>query len=465
MAKDKSTKKEAKPVVANGVKSGRVTKPESKSVKSKTKVEPKVLEKEAKKSKKSKKEPTPEPESEDEATSDSSASSDSESDSESEAETKPVAKTNGAKKAAESSDEEDSEDDSSDEEDTKDVTMADSSDDDSDDSDESSEDEKPAPKAGKKAVEADSDDAEEDSEDDSEEDSDEEMEEKAEPAKKRKAEGGPDLSAKRFKANGEECNAPSKNLFVGSLSWNVDEDWLAREFEGFGEITGVRIMTRPEDGKSKGFGFVEFADVESATAALDAKQNAEVDGRNLNIDFSTPRPDRSYNNEQVGARAQKFGDKGSGNPPSNTLFVGNLSFSATQEIVGETFQEYGTVNGVRLPTDRDSGELKGYAYVEFGSIEEAQAAHEALNGADIAGRNIRTDFAGPRPDNNGAGGGGRGGRGGRGGFNDRGRGGRGGGRGGRGGRGGFNDRGRGRGGFSSTNRGGFGDFQGKKVTF
>jgi nucleolin len=43
-----------------------------------------------------------------------------------------------------------------------------------------------------------------------------------------------------------------KNLFVGNLSWNIDEDWLSREFEKFGEITGCRIITDRESGRSKG---------------------------------------------------------------------------------------------------------------------------------------------------------------------------------------------------------------------
>ena len=129
--------------------------------------------------------------------------------------------------------------------------------------------------------------------------------------------------------------------------------------------------------------------------------------------------------------------------------------------------------GIRLPTDRETGAPKGFGYVEMESIEEATAAFEALQGADMAGRALRLDYAGARPENNDSPRGGRGGfggrGGGRGGFGDRG--GRGGGR----GRGGFGDRGgrggrggRGdRGGSSSrgTNRGGFGDFSGKKTTF
>ncbi|KAF4548971.1 RNA recognition motif-containing protein 8 [Elsinoe fawcettii] len=499
MAKSKSsskaTKAEAPAAALKSVKGGRVTKPAEDSKKSKgtaktaAKAHEKASEKKRKDSVKS------DSDSDSDATSDSSASSagdsDSEmsldekpakvngskkaaakaaepessdsSDSDSEAEA-PKAKTNGAAKAAAKADSSDSSDDSESDEKEKPATngakatkkaaaKADASDDSDSDSDASSADEK---------ADADSDDSEADSDSDASSDEEEEKPAaKAPEQKKRKAETELAAPVKRVKQNGEPVSEPSKNLFVGSLSWNVDEDWLQREFEGFGNIVGVRIITDRDSGRSKGFGYVEFDDIEGATAALDAKQGAEIDGRQINIDFGKVRPDRSYNNEQVSARANKFGDRAPAEP-SNTVFVGNISFNADQDMISEAFAEYGTVNGVRLPTDPESGQMKGFGYVEFGSIEEAKAAVEGLNGADIGGRNIRLDFAGARPATGDSPRGGRGGFGGgrgRGGFD---RGGRGGGR----GRGG--DRGRGRGGGRgnfSTNRGGFGDFKGKKISF
>jgi nucleolin len=215
------------------------------------------------------------------------------------------------------------------------------------------------------------------------------------------------------------------------------------------------------------FGYVEFATAADAKKAQAEMHEYELDGRQMNVDFSAPRPKKEFGND----RAERYGDKKS--DPSNTLFIGNISFNATNEVISETFQEYGTITRVSLPTDRETGNPKGFGYVDFTTTEEATAALEALNGADIEGRNIRIDYAAARVDNGGGFGGGRGGGdrgrggrgGGRGGFGDRG--GRGGGRGFGGGRGRGGDRGGsrgGRGGFT-TNRGGFGDFKGSKVTF
>lgn len=269
---------------------------------------------------------------------------------------------------------------------------------------------------------------------------------------------------------GEEKEATA-NLFVGNLSWNVDEEWLTREFEEFGELAGVRIITDRDSGRSKGFGYVEFTTAENGAKALEARNGYELDNRALRVDFSMPRNgngnDGQTPQQRQNDRASRFGDVK--NPPSATLFVGNLSFDSTEATLTEYFQEHGGIKSIRLPTDRETGAYKGFGYIEMDSVEEAQAAFNALQGADVDGRPIRLDFAAPR-DNNGGGrgggfGGGRGG--GRGGFGDRG--GRGGGRGGRGGfgdRGGRGGRGGARGGRGgSTNRGGFGDFSGKKVSF
>jgi nucleolin len=305
----------------------------------------------------------------------------------------------------------------------------------------------------------------EDDTSDSDVSSDEEEEEVSQEkpnVKKRAAEDSKELPAKKVKAeNTTNVNEAEgqKNLFVGNLSWNVDEEWLSREFGEFGELTGVRIINDRNTGRSKGFGYVEFANAADAAAALKAKNKSELDGRAINVDFSTPRPNEG---ERSNARAKAHGDTTS--PESDTLFVGNISFEANEDILGEEFGKWGTVTQVRLPTDMGTGAPKGYGYVQFASVEEAKEAMKNMTGAPICGRPVRLDFSTPKQNNGDSRGGYRPQRGGRGGFGDRG------GRGGmRGGRGGFGDRGgrggRGGGRGASTNRGGFGDFKGQKKTF
>ena len=213
------------------------------------------------------------------------------------------------------------------------------------------------------------------------------------------------------------------------------------------------------------FGYVEFATCEEAQKALAELQGTEVDGRKIKVDLAAKRDNNNNNNNNGAARQERgnrYGDQLSS--PSDTLYVANLPFSVNNDMVGEKFEPFGSILGIRLPTDRETGAPKGFGYVQFGSVEEATAALNGAQGMEIGGRRPRLDFSSPRPSGDNAG---RGDRGGRGGFGGRGRGGDRGGRGGgRGGRGGFESRGGARGGRGgSTNRGGFGDFQGKKMTF
>jgi len=135
------------------------------------------------------------------------------------------------------------------------------------------------------------------------------------------------------------------------------------------------------------------------------------------------------------------------------MYVGNLSYDATDSEIRELFEAHGTVTDVFIVKDRESGRPRGFAFVSMGTVEEMNAAIEGLNGVEFSGRALTINEARPReerPQGGGGGGGyggggyGGGGGGGRGGFNRGGGGGRD-----RGGRGGFDrDRG-GRGGRDS----------------
>ena len=89
------------------------------------------------------------------------------------------------------------------------------------------------------------------SEADSEDSSDSESEDEPAP-KKRKAEEFTTPAAKKFKSEGSDDDEAKKNLFVGQLSWNIDNEWLRREFEEFGEIESANIIMDRQNGRSKG---------------------------------------------------------------------------------------------------------------------------------------------------------------------------------------------------------------------
>ncbi|MEI6445380.1 MAG: RNA-binding protein [Nostocales cyanobacterium ELA583] len=101
-----------------------------------------------------------------------------------------------------------------------------------------------------------------------------------------------------------------------------------------------------------------------------------------------------------------------------SIYVGNLSYEVTESDLSGVFAEYGAVKRVQLPTDRETGRKRGFAFVEMGSDAEEEAAITALDGAEWMGRSLKVNKAKPKEDR-GGGGGGRGGYGGGGGGRDR----------------------------------------------
>ncbi|NXR55902.1 NUCL protein, partial [Hippolais icterina] len=241
------------------------------------------------------------------------------------------------------------------------------------------------------------------------------------------------------KSQQEHQKGESKTLIVNNLSYAATEETLQEVFKKAASIK----VPQNNQGRPKGYAFVDFATAEDAREALNSCNNTEIEGRTIRLEFSSPW-------QKGNANARGFSQQ------SKTLFVRGLSEDTTEETLRESFE--GSISA-RIVTDRDTGSSKGFGFVDFSSAEDAKAAKEAMEDGEIDGNKVILDFAKPKGDfQRGGGFGGRGGRGG-------GRGGRGGGFGGRGGgRGGFG--GRGGGGFRGG-RGGGGDHkpQGKKIKF
>ena len=103
------------------------------------------------------------------------------------------------------------------------------------------------------------------------------------------------------------------------------------------------------------------------------------------------------------------------------LFVGNLSFQASESDLRALFEPFGQVTRVHLATDRETGRARGFAFIEMANDNEAAKAVAALDGKEFAGRNIKVNEARPRAERSApssGGGGGRGRRSDRGGFSN-----------------------------------------------
>lgn len=87
-----------------------------------------------------------------------------------------------------------------------------------------------------------------------------------------------------------------------------------------------------------------------------------------------------------------------------SVFIGNLPYEVSQDDLKQVFADYGTVKSVRLPTDRETGKVRGFAFVEMETEVEEEAAIEALDGAEWIGRTLKVSKAKPREDRRSGGG-------------------------------------------------------------
>jgi cold-inducible RNA-binding protein len=87
------------------------------------------------------------------------------------------------------------------------------------------------------------------------------------------------------------------------------------------------------------------------------------------------------------------------------IFVGNLSFGATEQSVRTLFEAHGAVDRVNIVTDRDSGQPRGFGFVEMSNDGEGDRAIAALNGKDLDGRALNVNEARPKTERSGGGGG------------------------------------------------------------
>jgi len=198
----------------------------------------------------------------------------------------------------------------------------------------------------------------------------------------------------------ERQMVPTNGIYVGNLLFDVTAADLEREFGAFGTVKSAVLATDAR-GLSKGFGYLEFDTTEQATAAIEAKHQTVLEGRRLVVNYMNRT--RSANKTE--------------NPPSKTLFIGNLAFEMSDADLNKLFRDIRNVIDVRVAIDRRTGQPRGFAHADFVDVESAVKGRETLKGKEFYGRPLRVDFsAGSRE---GRGDGGAPGGGGRGGYQER----------------------------------------------
>ena len=173
-------------------------------------------------------------------------------------------------------------------------------------------------------------------------------------------------------------------------------------FTPFGQIGSAELMTDPATGWSRGFAFVEMANNEEGQTAMTALNGREIEGKALVVNEASLM--RGAGPRERGPRPGGDSDRPSPVRSRGTrLFVGNLPYTATASDIETLFKGAGTVSSASLISDRGTGQSKGFAFVEMGSKEEAEAGIKRFNGQTELGRVLKVNEARPAERRGGAG--------------------------------------------------------------
>ncbi|KAK3147642.1 hypothetical protein QOZ80_3BG0285010 [Eleusine coracana subsp. coracana] len=160
------------------------------------------------------------------------------------------------------------------------------------------------------------------------------------------------------------------NVFVKNLSDSVDNASLQELFSKFGDVISCKII-RNEDGKRRGYGFVQFASQEPADAAIESLNNSYFGDRQLHVASFIKKSERSANNDDS----------------YTNLYMKNLDDDMTEELIKLKFSQFGSIVSVKIMR-RDDGSSMGFGFVSFQSPDSAKKAKEAMNGLPLGSKNL-----------------------------------------------------------------------------
>jgi hypothetical protein len=203
------------------------------------------------------------------------------------------------------------------------------------------------------------------------------------PPSKSGAESTPEPEPKKEK-KAEVEKRSEHGVWIGNLPFSVSKEVLRTFLVDHSDITADMItrvhMPGPNDTKpankvvekkfgkiehNKGFAYVDFSTAEAAENAVELSEQL-LSGRRLLI--------KNHNSFEGRPQKTKEESRNDGKPPSKRIFLGNLSYDVTEEVLKEHFEKCGAIESVKVATFEDSGKCKGYAWIVFEALEAAQNA-------------------------------------------------------------------------------------------
>ncbi|OJK02572.1 hypothetical protein ASPACDRAFT_51091 [Aspergillus aculeatus ATCC 16872] len=193
-------------------------------------------------------------------------------------------------------------------------------------------------------------------------------------------------------------NQPRRELFIRSLPASATTESLAEHFSQSYVIKHAIVVTDPETKQSKGYGFVTFADVEDAKAALEELNGTVFAGKKIKVEYAQPRHRVVDENlgkskpstEALELKKQREEQRAAAVPPR--LIVRNLPWSIKEpNDLAVLFRSYGKVKQAYIP--KKGNQLAGFGFVVLRGKKNAEKALEGVNGKEVDGRTLAVDWA------------------------------------------------------------------------
>lgn len=200
--------------------------------------------------------------------------------------------------------------------------------------------------------------------------------------------------SRRFKERKEEAAEPEadperdqRTVFAYQICLKADERDVYEFFSRAGKVRDVRLIMDRNSRRSKGVGYIEFYDAMSVPMAI-ALSGQLLLGQPVMVKPSEAEKNLVQSNVAgaVGAAGGFIGPYSGG---ARRLYVGNLHFNITEDQLRQVFEPFGAVELVQLPTDPETGQCKGFGFVQFTKLEDARAAQNLNGQLEIAGRIIK----------------------------------------------------------------------------
>ena len=190
-------------------------------------------------------------------------------------------------------------------------------------------------------------------------------------------------------AHSEEIRAKFTNVYIKNLDESVTEEEFKELFAPFGTMTSA-VLTKDEEGKSRGFGFINFESHEDAQRAVDEMNDKDIKGKPIFVGRAQKKSERE---EELRKQYEKVREEKLNKYQGVNLFVKNLDDTMDDEKLRQEFSTFGVITSARVMRDDKTGASRGFGFVCFTSPDEATKAVTEMNGRMLGSKPVYVGLA------------------------------------------------------------------------